>query len=850
MIIVAHLYLSGVLSMEGKMKKIIRSILYLATIIIFSQAGKNCLAASVYNFTKDNQTTYKGEEIFVFKEDVSKEDFNCSEKPSYPEVKEIVLAEGVTSFNWDFLTSGYFPNIEIINISNTVAEIKSSGYRFYDELKKLKAVNVAGDNAYYTSDMGCLFNKNKTVLIQYPVALEKTSYYIPDTVTTIVGNAFINAENLQTVTIGAKVKSNQIGSIRDQLKDIKRFKVNSKNSSFSAKDGVLFNKKGETLLLYPNGKGTAYSVPVGTRNIKEYAFYHSKLKKIILPDGLKTIEDNAFSTCINLTSITIPNSVTKMNVLDFKYLDSLQSFNMQSGSKLYSSYAGILYNTTRTNIIFVPQAYKKTVLKFPSTLTSLALGGFNLENTTEINIPKALKELDIYNDNPKYFDKITLEAGNKYFILYKGSLYNKNKTELYLFKKQKKAEFPDTLKSLNIFYLINSGITEMVIPPNAQIITWTDNIYDIATLQKVTVDNRSKYYSMNNGMLLNKDGKVLYDIPKDTKVLDIPDNVRELNTSMIFDKRNLTSISIPKLFTEINRYDFNYLKYAETIEVDEDNSKFTSIDGILYNKDVTELIYYPVNKTNKIYVMPDTVKYILNCQSLIKNPYLESLTLSEALENRVYDLHKSNSLKEINVSEGNAYFKSVDGVLYNKDMTELIAYPYQKGNISYTIPDTVITVSGLCYYQYTFIDVYDFTIDTFSNPYLETLIVGKKVKTLFDTYENNPIWDFKNLQKIEVNNNNPYFSTKDGVLYNKDFTIMYLYPKDCKNIVLNIPDSVKDIRETFFDAVVNNMYLESIIVGNGNKDFSTDGLILSNYAGNYKYFKLGDTVYNRKIYSD
>lgn len=78
---------------------------------------------------------------------------------------------------------------------------------------------------------------------------------------------------------------------------------------------------------------------------------------------------------------------------------------------------------------------------------------------------------------------------------------------------------------------------------------------------------------------------------------------------------------------------------------------------------------------------------------------------------------------------------------------------------------------------------------------------------------------------------------------------MYLYPKDCKNSVLNILGSVKEIREIFFDSVVNNTYLESIIVENGKKDYNR-WKILSNYVGNYKYFKLGGIVYSRKIYSE
>ncbi|MFT4142962.1 MAG: leucine-rich repeat protein, partial [Mobilitalea sp.] len=706
------------------------------------------------------------------------------------------------------------------------------------------------DNTSYSSDLDCLFDKDKKVLIQYPVASKNTSYTIPDTVTTIAGSAFVNANNLISLSLGEKVKIDQLNSLRLQLKSIKEFKVSDKNSSYSAKDGVLFNKQGDTLLFFPIEKGTAYKVPAGTVTIDTYAFLQSKLKYIKLPDSLITINENAFSGCTQLTTITIPKSVTKMNVTDFKYLRTLKSFYMESGSKLYASYLGILYNIERTQIIFVPQAYEKTVLKFPSTLISLSLGSFNLAKVTEITIPKALKELDVYNEYGKCFDKITLAVGNKNFVLYKGSLYNKNLTELFLFKNQKKAEFPNTLENINSSYLKNSKVTEMVIPAKTQIISLINTIYDISNLQKLTIAKDSPYYSMEDGMLLSKDKTVLYDIPRNMTALDIPASVISIADSLNCANRNLKKIIIPKLMTEIPSSFLLNQKYVELIEVDKGNSKFKSIDGILYTKDLTTLIYYPVKKANKSYIMPNNVKFIENSKYIIENSSLESITLSKELNYFDYNLEKSNSLQEIKVNERNVDYRSVDGVLYNKDMTELIAYPYQKKDNSFTIPDSVVTVSGLCYIKSYWIEEYEYTIEAFSNPNLKTLRIGDKVKTLFKTYEDNPIWDFKNLQNIEVSEKNPNYNSKDGALYNKDFTTMYLYPMDGRNSVLTIPSSVKEIREKALDAVVSNKYLKSIIVENENLDFSSDGITLSNLAGNYKYCRLGDMVYHKKRYYD
>ena len=46
-------------------------------------------------------------------------------------------------------------------------------------------------------------------------------------------------------------------------------------------------------------------------------------------------------------------------------------------------------------------------------------------------------------------------------------------------------------------------------------------------------------------------------------------------------------------------------------------------------------------------------------------------------------------LQSIDVAEGNQYFTSIDGVLFNKDLTQIIRYPQAKNGNQYTIPNSV-----------------------------------------------------------------------------------------------------------------------------------------------------------------
>jgi len=68
--------------------------------------------------------------------------------------------------------------------------------------------------------------------------------------------------------------------------------VEALNSFYSSVDGVLFNKSQTTLIQYPGGKAGAYIIPGSVTSI-----------------GI------AFSRCTNLTSVTIPSSVTGASVL-------------------------------------------------------------------------------------------------------------------------------------------------------------------------------------------------------------------------------------------------------------------------------------------------------------------------------------------------------------------------------------------------------------------------------------------------------------------------------------------------------------------------------------------------------
>ncbi|MBQ8027827.1 MAG: leucine-rich repeat domain-containing protein [Clostridia bacterium] len=92
-----------------------------------------------------------------------------------------------------------------VTIGSGVTTIGNDAFRCGDALTN---ITVDADNTAYSSDSrGVLFNKNKTVLIQYPMGNIETSYTIPNSVITINDFAFPGCTNLVAVTIPGSVKT-------------------------------------------------------------------------------------------------------------------------------------------------------------------------------------------------------------------------------------------------------------------------------------------------------------------------------------------------------------------------------------------------------------------------------------------------------------------------------------------------------------------------------------------------------------------------------------------------------------------------------------------------------------------
>ena len=165
--------------------------------------------------------------------------------------------------------------------------------------------------------------------------------------------------------------------------------------------------------------------------------------------------------------------------------------------------------------------------------------------------------------------------------------------------------------------------------------------------------------------------------------------------------RSMESIAIPMSVTSIEDWTFDICPGLISIEVAADNPCFSSQDGVLFNKDKTELLRYPMNKPDVAYNIPDGVKHI-GKTAFWGSHGLVYITISKDVKDMPVGLGLFNNcrgLASIEVVSDNPWYSSQDGVLFSKDKTKLLSYPKNKLGGVYIIPDEVKHIGTFAFYR-------------------------------------------------------------------------------------------------------------------------------------------------------
>ena len=313
------------------------------------------------------------------------------------------------------------------------------------------------------------------------------SFYIPQNLRTIAGNAFC------------------------RVTTIKHIKISKENHYFNYVKGCLINNKNKYLFFYKNIKKTkdkleipdckqidSYSfldcsittviLPISLQIIHDHAFYHSHIENIdftLCQDSLKTIDlelctylefigNSAFYNCFSLYSIKLPDSLLNISENAFHSCIKLKEVYITQNSLLNSIGNYSFYNTSISSF-YIGQF-----------VNDIGTKAFTLTNLTELTV-------DSRNEYFVYSNNALIQSKNKIFYLYVHNTDTKMKkyyiedgievirtAAFHYITNIKKIIIPHSVKIIMEEAICFTSIKKLIVPKETEILEkycFADNYY-------------------------------------------------------------------------------------------------------------------------------------------------------------------------------------------------------------------------------------------------------------------------------------------------------------------------------------------------------------------------------------
>lgn len=281
---------------------------------------------------------------------------------------------------------------------------------------------------------------------------------------------------------------------------------------------------------------TTLVIPNSVTKIGREAFYESGLTQITLPESLTTIEAMAFSGS-GLTQITLPESLTTIEASAF-YKTKLETITIPK-------------NVTKIPTDCFYQCENLTRAMFPNTLTTIDARAFRgCSNLTNIDIPTSLETIGVgaFGDckNLKLTNQFRFPDSMKEI----GEAAFENCTQLGI----NQLIFPGNMENANIGAFKNCDVTHVIVEEGAKTVTLTTNKY----IKSITLPKT-----------VSKLAGFLDAVELESFVIDEDAPLTEIGVLTFFRSTKLKSFICPKSVTKIGGMAFSECTALETVKLPE-----------------------------------------------------------------------------------------------------------------------------------------------------------------------------------------------------------------------------------------------------------------------------------------
>ena len=282
----------------------------------------------------------------------------------------------------------------------------------------------------------------------------------------------------------------------------------------------------------------------GVTSIGEYAFFClDTLTNVTIPNSVKSINECAFYGCSELADLTIPEGVTEIGESAFDHCTALTSVTV------------------------------------PGNVQHIGESAFSsCDNLASVVVEDGVQSIGAYAfDWCSNLESITLSdsvtsIGDQAFA--RTALYN---------------EWYDKSELCSVLYIGNHLIKAD---------EWAVN-------KGIAEGTTTSDYAVKPGTVTVADA-AFYGCDALTSIT-LPDSVQSIGSKAFASCYGLTSITIPKNVTNLGEGAFLTCTGLTEIRVDPENTAYISENGVLYNKEKTELVCYPKNKPDTSFALPEGV---------------------------------------------------------------------------------------------------------------------------------------------------------------------------------------------------------------------------------------------------